>query len=88
MAPTLLLWEIMRWAKREGYTAFDLWGALSPNADTNDPWYGFHRFKQGFSPKLVEYVGSFDVVIAPLFYRLYNGANALRWAMLRLRSRL
>jgi lipid II:glycine glycyltransferase (peptidoglycan interpeptide bridge formation enzyme) len=83
MAPTLLLWEIARWGKRNGYEKFDLWGALGPNADPTDPWFGFHRFKEGFSPDLVEFVGSFDLILKPALYRLYTIADKIRWTILK-----
>lgn len=82
MAPTLLLWEITKWAKKEGLKKFDLWGALGPNPDENDPWYGFHRFKQGFNPKLVEFIGSYDLVINTPLYTLYRIADTIRWRIL------
>lgn len=87
MAPTLLLWEIALWGKRMGYEAFDLWGALSEHPDNRDPWYGFHRFKQGFAPRHVEFIGSFDLVIHPFLYRMYTTADTLRWTLLRLLRR-
>lgn len=83
MAPTLLLWEIAKWAKKKGLKHFDLWGAMGPKPDMNDPWYGFHRFKQGFNPRLVEFMGSFDLVIKPLHYWLYTLADTIRWKLLR-----
>ncbi len=88
MAPTLLLWEIAKWGKAHGYTTFDLWGALPPlpstgEPDVNDPWYGFHRFKQGFRPALVEYVGSYDLIIHPFLYQCYIVVNTIRWFFLR-----
>jgi len=83
MAPNLLLWEIVRWGKKAGYKKFDLWGALGPQADQNDPWYGFHRFKQGFGPELVEFIGSYDLILNPLLYHLYTVADTIRWRMLQ-----
>lgn len=83
MAPTLLLWEIARWGKSHGYTSFDLWGALGESPDPNDPWFGFHRFKQGFNPRLVQFAGSFDLIINPALYRLYTFADAVRWFILK-----
>ena len=83
MAPTLLLWEIVRWAKKKGLKVFDLWGALGPNPDPRDPWFGFHRFKQGFNPKLIEFVGSYDLVIHPWLYRLYTIVDTVRLWMLK-----
>lgn len=83
MAPTLLLWEIARWGKNHGYKTFDLWGALGPNADERDPWYGFHRFKQGFNPQLVELIGSYDLILHPILYRIYTIADKVRWRILQ-----
>jgi lipid II:glycine glycyltransferase (peptidoglycan interpeptide bridge formation enzyme) len=83
MAPNLLLWEIIRWGKARGYSFFDLWGALGPTPDQNDPWYGFHRFKEGYRPELVEYVGSFDLVLRPAMYKFYQLADTLRWKILK-----
>jgi len=87
MAPNLLLWEIARWGKKNGYKKFDLWGALGPNPDPHDPWYGFHRFKEGYHPDLVEYVGSYDLVINPFLYKLYCVGDTVRWKLLKLRSK-
>jgi len=84
MAPNLMLWEIALSAKRRGFKYFDLWGAIGPNPDPTDPWYGFHRFKEGYNPELVEFIGSFDFVIYPHLYRLYTLADSLRWKILRL----
>ncbi len=88
MAPTLLLWEIAKWGKSHGFTAFDLWGALPPQPSTglpdeHDPWFGFHRFKQGFNPELIAFAGSYDLVIRPILYRGYTIADSVRWALLK-----
>jgi lipid II:glycine glycyltransferase (peptidoglycan interpeptide bridge formation enzyme) len=83
MAPNLLLWEIARWGKTNGFYYFDLWGAMGPNPDIRDPWYGFHRFKQGYSPQFLEYVGSFDLVIRPFFYNIFTIADSARWFFLK-----
>lgn len=87
MAPTLMLWEVAKWAKAKGFKAFDLWGAMGPNPDPNDPWFGFHRFKQGFNPQLVEFVGSYDLILNPFLYTCYWVADGLRWAFLKFRAR-
>lgn len=84
MAPTLLLWEIVKWAKAKGLKKFDLWGAMGPSPDSNDPWYGFHRFKEGFSPKLVEFIGSYDLILNKPLYWIYTLADTVRWKLLRL----
>ncbi len=84
MAPNLLLWELVKWGKEQNLKSFDLWGAIGPDPDPKDPWYGFHRFKAGFSPQLVEFVGSYDLVIQPFLYKLYCFADTVRWSILKL----
>ncbi len=83
MAPSLLLWEIALWAKSMNMKKFDLWGALGPTPNRKDPWYGFHVFKQGFGPTLVQYVGSYDYVIHPVLYKGFVFSNTLRWGILK-----
>lgn len=83
MASNLMMWEVIKWGKEKGLKKFDMWGALGPNPDKNDPWYGFHRFKEGYGGRLVEYVGSFDLVIKPLWYEVYKIADKIRWLLLR-----
>ncbi|MFH0749995.1 MAG: peptidoglycan bridge formation glycyltransferase FemA/FemB family protein [Candidatus Gottesmanbacteria bacterium] len=84
MAPNLLLWELMKWGKTHGIHTFDLWGAMGPDPDVKDPWYGFHRFKTGYNPTLVEFAGSYDLVIKPILYSLYCIADSIRWSFLKL----
>jgi lipid II:glycine glycyltransferase (peptidoglycan interpeptide bridge formation enzyme) len=86
MAPNLLLWEIARWAKKQGLYYFDLWGSMGPNPNQNDPWYGFHRFKEGYHPNPVEFIGSYDLVINPFLYKIYTIADSIRWFFLKLKS--
>ncbi len=87
MASNLLMWEAMRFGKNQGCKMFDLWGALGPNPDPKDPWYGFHRFKEGYGGELVEFVGSYDLVVNPQLYSLFRFADDLRWKWLRMISR-
>ena len=79
MASNLMMWEAIRFGKKMGCHTFDLWGCLGPNPNPKDPWYGFHRFKSGYGPKLVEFVGTFDLVLDYPRYKLYQIANRLRW---------
>lgn len=88
MAPTLLMWEAIRFGQAHGCQSFDLWGSAGPNPSPNHPYFGFHKFKEGFSPKTVEFVGTYDLVINPFLYRLYNLADYLRWKYLRLKAKL
>ena len=84
MAPNLLLWELVKWGKEKKYTAFDLWGAMGPKPDEKDPWYGFHRFKTGYNPDYMTFIGSYDLILKPFLYSLYRIADTVRWTLLKL----
>ncbi|MBI3070089.1 MAG: peptidoglycan bridge formation glycyltransferase FemA/FemB family protein [Candidatus Levybacteria bacterium] len=86
MASNLMMWEAIKFGKRLGLKKLDMWGALGPNPDKNDPWYGFHRFKEGYGGKLVEFIGSYDLVINPLLYQAFKLADLLRWFLLRIKK--
>jgi len=88
MPPYALFWEAIRFGKKMGCQTFDMWGTPGPNPDSQDPWYGFHRFKLGFGPKLVEFIGSYDLIINPKIYPLFTFVNNLRWKILNLKSHL
>lgn len=85
MASNLMMWDAIRFGKKLGLAKFDMWGALGPNPDPKDPWYGFHKFKQGYGAQLVEFIGSYDLVINPFLYNLYKIADKIRWGILRFR---
>ncbi len=88
MAPTLLMWETIKLGKSLGLKTFDMWGCLGPNAKEGDLGYGFHRFKQGFGGSLVEYVGTWDLIINSKLYPLYNLVDKYRWLFLRAKAKL
>jgi lipid II:glycine glycyltransferase (peptidoglycan interpeptide bridge formation enzyme) len=88
MANNLLAWEAIRFGKGLGCHRFDMWGSLGPNPDQKDPWYGFHRFKEGYGGQLMEFVGTYDYVADPQRYLVFTKIDNLRWKFLRLRSKL
>ena len=85
MASNLMMWEAIRFGKTLGLKKFDMWGALGPNPNVKDPWYGFHRFKEGYGARLIEYVGSYDFVINNNLYFVYKILDKIRWFILRFR---
>ncbi len=79
--PTYLLqWEAMLWAREQGCRSYDLWGVPDEEEATleaefnrrGDGLWGVYRFKRGFGGRLVRTVGAWDLVYAPLRYRLYT----------------
>ncbi|HMS22311.1 MAG TPA: peptidoglycan bridge formation glycyltransferase FemA/FemB family protein [Candidatus Levybacteria bacterium] len=88
MANNLIMWEAIRFGKKEKLKKFDMWGALNPDPNTKDPWYGFHKFKQGYGATLTEYVGSYDLIINPVMYEFIKVADKVRWSLLSLKKKL
>jgi len=88
MASNLIAWEAIRLGKKLGCKVFDFWGALGENPDPKDPWYGFHRFKAGYGGRLVEFVGTYDLVINPFLYQLFLLIDKIRWIFLRAKAEL
>ena len=78
MANNLMMWEAIRFGKKLGLKTFDLWG--------REEGKGFTRFKEGYNPRVVEFLGSWDLVTSPL-YGPYRFAEFLRWGILHLKSR-
>lgn len=86
MASNLMMWEVIKWGKKNGAKLFDMWGALGPDPNPEDSWYGFHRFKQGYGVKHIEFIGSYDLVINRNLYMIYNLLYNAREIFLRLKS--
>jgi lipid II:glycine glycyltransferase (peptidoglycan interpeptide bridge formation enzyme) len=81
LMPTYLLqWEAMLWAREQGCRFYDLWGVPDEDGATleaqfterSDGLWGVYRFKRGFGGRLVRTAGAWDLVYAPLRYRLYT----------------
>lgn len=76
----LLQWEAMRWAKAQGYSTYDMWGA--PNVfDESDAMWGVYEFKRGFRGVVTRHIGAWDYAPYPLLYQGYTRAwpRVLRW---------
>jgi len=79
----LLQWEAMRWAKDQGCTVYDMWGAPD-ELDESDPLWGVYRFKQGFGGEFVRHIGAWDFPVSKPGYWLYANTmprvlEAKRW---------
>lgn len=71
MASNLVAYEAINLGRQLGCTSFDMWGALGPDADASDPFYGFHRFKSGYGPQHLAYAGTYDVVVDQANYQRF-----------------
>lgn len=88
MASNLMMWEMITFGKREGCHVFDMWGSLGPEPNAKDPWFGFHRFKKGYGGELMEFLGTYDLVLNEPLYKLFRVVENVRWKLLRFKARL
>lgn len=70
MATYAIQWAAINTAQTKGCATYDL-GGVDLNND-HPAWAGITRFKQGFGGRAVEYVGSLELPISPLWYRVYK----------------
>ncbi len=88
LMPTYLLqWEAICWAKAQGCTRYDFWGA--PDVfDESDPMWGVFRWKEGFGGVVTRTAGAYDYVPSAALYALYTRAVPAALNLLkRLRGR-
>ncbi|MBU4421649.1 aminoacyltransferase [Candidatus Parcubacteria bacterium] len=66
MAPYLLHWEIIKYAKSQNLKYYDWWGV------DEKKWPGITRFKKGFGGEEICAPGTFDLPINKLLYCIYH----------------
>jgi lipid II:glycine glycyltransferase (peptidoglycan interpeptide bridge formation enzyme) len=71
MPSDLLQWEAMRWAKAQGYTVYDMYGAPNDFSET-DPMWGVYDFKRDFGGQVVRGIGAWDYAPIPPLYWAYT----------------
>lgn len=85
----LMQWEMIQWAKSLGCKWYDFRG-VSPRRDASeddDHLQGLNRFKEGFSPRYVEYIGEYDMVLSPAWYWLWVRVKPKVQNLLKKRAR-
>jgi lipid II:glycine glycyltransferase (peptidoglycan interpeptide bridge formation enzyme) len=80
MANNLMMWEAIKFGKKLGLTTFDLWG--------REEGKGFTKFKEGYNPRVVEFLGTWDLVINKPLYTIYRLAEKIRWPILKFAAKL
>ena len=70
-APTLLLWEAIASAKKEGGARFDFWGINTERKK----WAGLTAFKKSFGGEEFKYAGTWDHPLDKKWYLLYRLAS-------------
>jgi lipid II:glycine glycyltransferase (peptidoglycan interpeptide bridge formation enzyme) len=80
MANNLMMWEAIKFGKKQGLSTFDLWG--------REPGKGFTRFKEGYNPNVIEFLGTWDLVINVPLYKIYQIAEKVRWFLLKVKTKI
>jgi vancomycin resistance protein VanK len=76
-AANALHWQLAVRAAAQGATVYDLRG-VAPGLRPDDPAAGLLRFKAGLGGTAVEYVGEWEHVLRPAWYRAYRAYRAAR----------
>lgn len=80
-----LQWEAIRWAKAQGCTSYDFWGAPDEFNESDRMW-GVYQFKRGFRGTATRHIGAWDYSPWPLLYRAYTQGWPRLRALLRRRG--
>lgn len=67
----LLQWTMICWAKENNCSMYDFRG-VPGNLSEDNPLYGLYRFKKGFNGEYTEFVGEYDKVYMPFYYKLWT----------------
>jgi lipid II:glycine glycyltransferase (peptidoglycan interpeptide bridge formation enzyme) len=79
MANNLMMWSAIKFGKKLGLSTFDLWG--------REEGKGFTKFKEGYNPKVIEFLGTWDLVINKPMYYLYKIGEWIRWPTLKVAAK-
>ncbi|MDR2446013.1 MAG: peptidoglycan bridge formation glycyltransferase FemA/FemB family protein [Treponema sp.] len=77
MAPYLLQWTAISYAKSRGCAVYDLFG-IPPNEDPKHPMSGLYRFKTSFGGAVAHRPGSWDYAYKPFLRTLFAAAETAR----------
>ena len=76
MANNLMMWEAIKFGKKNNLKTFDLWG--------REEGKGFTKFKEGYNPQVIEFLGTWDLITNKPMYAVYKIGEKIRWPLLKL----
>ncbi len=76
-ATGILTIELILDAKAKNLQKFDFWGIAPEGAPKNHPWAGFTNFKKTFAGFEQDYAGTYDIILNPPKYKLYQASRKL-----------
>lgn len=83
----LMQWRLIEWAKENNCRWYDFRGVSPKKGEGDSHLEGLNRFKEGFSPRFVEYIGEYDLPLSPALYWGWNVALPRVRAALKKRQR-
>lgn len=76
-ATGILTIQLIKDAKEKGLKIFDFWGIAPEGAPADHPWAGFTNFKKTFNGTQYDHAGTYDVILKPARYKLYQSTRKL-----------
>lgn len=80
-ATGILTIQLIKDAKAKNLQTFDFWGIAPDGAPKDHPWAGFTAFKKTFAGSEKKYAGTYDLILNPVKYKLYQFLRRLRRAI-------
>ena len=71
-ATGILTIQLILDAREKKLKSFDFWGIAPDDAPDDHPWKGFTAFKKTFNGTEVKHAGTYDIVLSPFKYHLYQ----------------
>ena len=76
-ATGILTIQLIKDAKAKNLQIFDFWGIAPEGAPANHPWAGFTNFKKTFAGYEEDHAGTYDIILKPSKYKLYQGTRKI-----------
>ncbi|MBQ2660628.1 peptidoglycan bridge formation glycyltransferase FemA/FemB family protein [Candidatus Saccharibacteria bacterium] len=76
-ATGILTIQLILDAHAQGQKLFDFWGVAPEGAPSTHPWAGFTNFKKTFAGYQENHAGTYDIVLKPAKYKLYQTTRKL-----------
>lgn len=71
-ATGILTIQLILDAREKHLKTFDFWGIAPEDAPDDHPWKGFTAFKKTFAGTELKHAGTYDIVVNPFKYHLYQ----------------
>jgi len=80
-ATGILTIQLIEDARSKKLEKFDFWGIAPEGAPSTHPWAGFTNFKKTFAGYQVNHAGTYDLILKPFKYKLYQLLRSIRRKM-------